>query len=275
MNAKSTATKTTRKPAAKPITPAPVVSGALKDLEKQTPVVASGAPAEEKAMAVSTQTLISAISNAVVSYKYALQIEMATGLCLFAEYDGISRDSKQKLQEIYVAAGYDAKDQFKAEYKTVRRRIDAAAELFNWIGEDKIAELIENRAEMAAINALVQYLEQYNLRGINSVFALVGKPVKQVRQAPVEMPVTQQEAEKPSEAPAPSVAQAVADQIAKDRQERAEKEDTSILKRFSSEHVSVSVAQGTTREELMQIAMELLEFANTIPAVKKEMAKAA
>jgi hypothetical protein len=278
-----------RKPAAKPIAtnngngeaihPA-IIEASLKAIEKTV---------EEKHLAVSTQTMVSAITNAAISSKYALQLELATGLVLFAEADGISRDSKQALQKIYVLAGYDAEDQYKSDYKTVRRRIDVAAELFNWIGQNKLAELIENRAEMAAITALVQFLEQYNFKGINSVLALVGKPVKQPRKAPAEkstgtpaqvvaeakpaeapQAITEEKpAEKPSETTvedAGPVAEAVAAEIEKSRAARGgrRKNDVPGTLNFSTEHVQVIVQPNASKAEITGIVMQLLEFVNTI-----------
>lgn len=254
--------------------PAPqILEGALKNLGAMSENIHE----QEKHSPVSTQTMVSAITNAAVSIKYAMQLELATGLVLFAEHDGVNRDSKQALQKIYCQAGYDAEDQYKPEYKTVRRRIDAAGELFDWIGHDKIAQLIEHRAEMAAITALVQHLEQYNLRGINSVLALVGKPVKPGRKPPMEVAADKQpsEAKKPEPAPetpkeeaprAPteaerSVAEALGAQIDRSRAERQDKPGTL---RFNTENVQVIVAPDATRAELIQITMELLQFAETL-----------
>jgi ribosomal protein L12E/L44/L45/RPP1/RPP2 len=282
MNIKNTG-KTRRSPA-KPIEaqPAPaIIDGALKNLEK----ISSEKP-QEKRIAVSTQTMISAITNAAISYRYSLQLELATGLILFTETDGISRESKQALQKIYTQAGYDCETQYGSDYKTVRRRIDANAELFDWIGQEKVSQLIENRAEMAAINALVQHLEQYNLKGINSVLALVGKPVKQPtppKEAPkaTEQPKAEEGKQpektskgKPEEAQQTSaVAELIGRAVEQGRAERGEqkrrKTDSPDVLTFSSEHVQVMVSPEASKDELMRISLELLQFAETLEIAEK------
>lgn len=243
---------------------------------------------DEKPHTVSTATFISAINNATVSYKYALQLEMSTGLVLFAEAGEASRDSKRALQQVYIAAGYDCADQYKQDYKTIRRRIDASAALFDWMGKETILKLIENRAEMNAIMACVQHLEQYNLKGINSVLALCGRPVILKREKPAEKNAdepkeepkkaisvrqyqdkdTHQETQKAA-APATEsnmeVAKALGQHITEMREQRA-KEGTKFI---NTENIRVEVDAKATKAEIIQLSMQLLALAGTMPDVAK------
>lgn len=222
--------------------------------------------ATDKPLVVSTQTMISSIIEASGFGKKALQLELATGLSLFFEMNGVDRDTKQALQKIYVQAGYDAEDQFKSEYKSCRRRIFASAELYNWIGHDVISGWIGTAKEKKALTAIVKQLEsQYELRGINSVFALVGKQVIG-RKAPKEK-APEETPEKPQEDTNNEVANLVATNIEQARKERNQrKSDQPGVLNFNTEHVQVTVMPNATKEELIKLSLELLQFADTITA---------
>lgn len=229
-----------------------VIEDALKNIDKVA----------DKPLTVSTQTLTAAIVEASGFGKKALQLELATGIALFMESNGVDRDTKQALQRIYEQAGFLCRDQFSSDYKTVRRRIDAAAELYNWIEHTTISEWMGSSKEKKAITNIVKGLEQYDLRGINSVFALVGKQVVG-RKAPKEK--APDEAEKPKEEANDEVANLVATNIESARRERSQrKSDQPGVLNFSTEHVQVTVMPNATKEELINLAMQLLQFSETI-----------
>lgn len=254
------------------------IEGAMKEEPKATTPAKIDEHAAEKLSSVSTATFISAITNATMSYKYALQLELATGLVLFAEAGEANRDSKRALQQVYISAGYDCADQYKQDYKTIRRRIDASATLFDWMEIDTILKLIDNRAEMNAIMAVVQHLEQYNLKGINSVLALCGKPVILKREKPADgddnkqpkgeakkthsVKEYQQKQKEASASNAP--ANEKEGQQASSREQQAA-EGTRFL---NTEHIRVEIAASATKAELMDIAMKMLAIANALPDVE-------
>jgi hypothetical protein len=87
---------------------------------------------------------------------------------------------------VYVAAGWDAEDQFSTEYKTCLRRINIASILFTHIGADVITTWIAGAVEMMIITSLVDHLAPYNLRSMDGVLAYCGKqrlPTKTVANA--------------------------------------------------------------------------------------------
>lgn len=287
MSATKTTTATKRATSAKPI--APVVSEALKNIETITKAAAEAPKKTEKRddsrfLAISLNTYVSAISSAAISYKFALQMELSVGLALFAEFGDTDRDAKRALSQVYQQSGYDCEKMDGADYKTVQRRIGAAADLFKFLKKDKIDEWTANTAEMASIQAIAKELEQYNLKGINSVLALVGKPVTLPRaKAKPAAAVPQQAAptgeapkqEEPSEGQVKEVAQILATGIQQAREQVAEEARNRRITdmvgafNFSTEHVQVVIAPEATKSELIRLSMQLLEFAETL-AVAEE-----
>jgi hypothetical protein len=287
---KTTTTKTLRKPAAKPISamsgPA-IAEETLKDIAQ----VAHAQPSlpQEGKLVISMDTFVQAINTANMSYKFAFYMEMAVCLAMFAEAGDTSKDAKKSLYEVYARAGYDCKDITSSEYKTVNRRINAGAALFDWLGKDKVNSWLAGTAEMTSLNAIVKQLEFHNLRGINSVLALTGKPVALPRdKAKIDASRLAEASTQVSNAPAPAapqepsgaakaVAEGVGVAIEQSRQERAvggqEKhrrvEDKEGVLVFSSEHVKVSVSPNATRQELINLATELLQFAATLDVVEE------
>lgn len=288
MSATKTTTATKRATSAKPI--APVVSEALKNIETITKAAATAPKKTEKRddsrfLAISLNTYVSAISSAAISYKFALQMELSVGLALFAEFGDTDRDAKRALSQVYQQSGYDCEKMDGADYKTVQRRIGAAADLFKFLKKDKIDEWTANTAEMASIQAIAKELEQYNLKGINSVLALVGKPVTLPRDKakPAAASAPQQAAptgeapkqKEPSEGQAKEVAQMLATGIQQTREQVAEEARNRRITdmvgafNFSTEHVQVVIAPEATKSELIRLSMQLLEFAETL-AVAEE-----
>jgi hypothetical protein len=133
--------------------------------------------AQQSTLSVSTQTYVSAISSAAISRKFALQLEIAVGLAVYAEHGGTSREAKQALYQIYLAAGYDCSDQYGSSYKTVNRRINASGYLFDKLGISQVREWIAGGVEMQLINSIAGQLENFSFGSVNAVLEYVGRPV--------------------------------------------------------------------------------------------------
>lgn len=150
------------------------------------PAPEEGAPAiregkkDNRFTQISMPVYVKALTDALMNRKAAIRLEMAVGLSVFIRYGSVDNVSKIQLQRVYQEAGYQTATSKDADYKTVRRRIDAAAGLFDFIGPDEIAEVTANNDEDAEIRALVRYLEDnYDFYTINGVLEKIGKPVAQ------------------------------------------------------------------------------------------------
>lgn len=258
---------------------------------------------DERFLGISTATLVTAIENAAGFSKSALHLELAVGLLLFANHGKADLAAKKDLAIVYQQAGYKCATPNDEDYKTVNRRINVAAEFFDWLdGADVVKGWITATSEMQSIQAIVRHLEdEFNFKGMNSVMAHIGKPVilkrdrerirKQVEAAsparttgepagpqPILPEQKSAEGQKQSEKAAeqPTAGQTgVAAALAQKSQETAQaaaKGET--LRRRASDkqdthviqtaHMRVEVPMNVTKEELIQISTELLMLANTL-----------
>ena len=71
------------------------------------------------------------------SRRGALQMELAVGLVLFAQ-ETTNPTGKAALKSVYHAAGYECMAKVDRDYKTVNRRLNTMAKLFDILGLDKI-----------------------------------------------------------------------------------------------------------------------------------------
>lgn len=130
------------------------------------------------AQIISLETYISNIAKAMGSRRVALQIELSVGLSVFATHGSTSKEARDMLNQIYVNAGWRSVDPRGVDYKTVNRRINATASLFEKLGAEEINNAIGSNKEQRAINAIAKHLEHYKLLTVNDVFAFAGRPVK-------------------------------------------------------------------------------------------------
>jgi hypothetical protein len=243
-------------------------------------------PAKAEYKPVTEKAMIDAISDAGAWSKQALEMELATGLALFAANGGVSLESKRQLQAIYVQAGYKADAISSEHYKTVRRRIDASAGLYEHIGHDEIVSWIGRAKDRNAIQKIVSNLEEYNLDSIQSVFALIGKKPAAKPKANAQAIGSQKSSEAPqssetqqpmglptvslpegSKEALPETAKIIGAAVAEGRTARGRRAtDIEGAATIKTEHVSILIAPDAPREELMEISMKLLEYINTMQA---------
>lgn len=125
---------------------------------------------------ISLETYINNLAKSMASRRIALQIELSVGLSIFAIYGDTSNEAKTALAKLYGEAGYRCATPKEMDYKTVNRRINATASLFDKIGIESIQSAIGSNKEQRAINAIAKSLESYKLHTVNDVLAYVGKP---------------------------------------------------------------------------------------------------
>ena len=233
---------------------------------------------DKRFTAISLHTYVSALTSAMVSAKYALLLELSVSLAVYYENKGASRDAKRSIAVIYNQAGWNNLDPKDEDYKTVQRRIGVSGLLYDWLGESQIGEWLEGVHEMQAIQKISHSLEEYDLRGMNSVLALVGKPVKRVSPKEKEQEKTKaaqaqakeqpKAEEKKPEQPAkegPKVdwsgtehggaeQQGNVTQLRRRTDDVAEEGTLFIV----TQHLKIAIPPETTKDEMLQAAQELL-----------------
>lgn len=122
-----------------------------------------------------SSALIKARSGEFTNRRNALQIELAVGLVHFAQ-ESTSQLGKSALKVSYHAAGYMCMAKIDRDYKTVNRRINMTANLFENLGLDEISGWwgSENGTE-ARISRVVKGLSEYAFESVDDVLEFVGK----------------------------------------------------------------------------------------------------
>lgn len=165
--------------------------------------------------------LAQAIANAALSRRAALQMEMCVSLLHFTqETDGADTTGKANLKAIYNAAGYDCLAKVDRDYKTVNRRINAMAKLFDKLGSSLVNGWIADKGDTeATLNYIATELDTYAFYTLDDVHEYVGVETSTKRQAkqtsgPVTVttpePSESEEEEQAEEAAAPAAFDAVA-----------------------------------------------------------------
>lgn len=237
---------------------------------------------------ISKSTYVAALTNSLVSNKYALQLEMATCLAVFMETGNVGRDAKQVLMGVYADAGYDCLHHTGADYKTVSRRINVSALLFTHIGRVSIENMCDGAVEMMVINSIVGGLEPLNLKTIDGILSFVGKPTREKSQIVDQNEPTQPEnsqSELANNESAPDTATVVSQRIANDELDLTEssEEDIVRLEKWLSTHsetplrhqwelnngfrhidigmLHVSIPPNTSKDDIIRAAMAMLAMA--------------
>lgn len=253
---------------------------------------------DKRLLAISDKSCVTALEKALGFGKSALHLEIAVSLSIFAfSPNGADRESKRHAMEIYKEAGFDTNPEGE-DYKTVNRRINAAAALYEKQGRDMFVEAMDGAKEGKAIEALKNFLTQeFNFNGINAVLAAAGKPVKQYNTPEYQAKRTEEAAKdtksqaegekatkvegqpaaegKPAEQQAQTVtpedkatAAAVGERMEQPTMTDAEKAsmarrstDTPNAVIIATEHLHLAIPRDISRDELQQLALKIMEFA--------------
>ena len=115
---------------------------------------------------LSIETCVSALSNAALSRKLALQIEIAVSFGIFTVAGNSDREARQTLCDAYATAGYQCLTADDIDYKTVNRRVNATADLFNAISLRTVRKWIGHNCEQSMLAAIVEGLRPYEIQSI-------------------------------------------------------------------------------------------------------------
>ena len=269
------------------------IKGALKNADKPVQT-----PAQPKAP--SNKIFTDALKGTVGFYKQAFHVEGAVCLVYFATH-GMKADKKTRaeLRPIYAAAGFDCADKNGSEYITVQRRTDAFARLFDWLGQNEINPL-EDWAEGAkpadAIGLIAERLRKDKLDTIRAVLVKAEdarlqrapKARKQPEQAaegtPAETTGEQPQGDFQAKGPAPEGQEptgaeaAMLNAAAAQAEGQPQPQPAPRNRRYEDRlpvlqtaHVRLAVPPEATREELMELASMILDFAKNLQPAPAEV----
>lgn len=210
---------------------------------------------------------INALSGAEGFHRDALQLELAVGLSVFsvkADAAKATLPAKKALRDIYAKAGYACATPQGEDYKTVNRRINVAADLYQHIGgRETIVDWVGDASPKQQVAEIMAHVKQYDFNSVNDVLAHMGKAVAVKRPREPQAPTT------PSDA---AIAAAAALSI---------RNLTAGLKLpegrvFQHGSMTVAVPLEATYDEVMAIVTDLTVFAaTTLRAKEMEPAPAA
>ena len=129
---------------------------------------------------LSSRVCVNLLNDSILTRKAALQSEVAIGVSLFYAAKTVSRDSKQMLGRIYAEAGYDCATKLGQDYKTVNRRINAAAALFEKIGFNSLHELVNGKTEYQLVGLVQERVKSLELVSIEDVLTYTGKNTRKL-----------------------------------------------------------------------------------------------
>lgn len=191
--ATTTKTTSTRKPATKQATGADV-QAVLSDIQKRMGAAPAPAPAASNTAEGASATppaaphidiarYVAALAQAAGFSKASIDLEMAVCLSIFAESGEANLAAKKEVLAAYSGAGWKCDTHTGDDYKTVSRRLNAAAALFDKMGGKKaIDEVTAGVPVEAHIGAIVNHLAAtFELNSLNAVWAAAGRPVKNIR----------------------------------------------------------------------------------------------
>lgn len=202
-------------------------------------------------MKLSIETCAEALNHAAMNRKAAIQIELAVGLAVFHLHGNTAKEARAMLMGAYAAAGYRCAHINEMDYKTINRRINATAALYEKM---PVSKWVGRHSDQDAILCIGQGLEPYELFTIADVMRYCAPPSK---------PRVKVKA-KPHAAILGGPTTGHDKVIAQFR--RAADSANSI--RVATEHLTLVIPEGTPREEIIDMAMRLLQMRTEI---KKEL----
>lgn len=205
---------------------------------------------------LSISTCVTALNGAALSRKAAFQIELAVGLAVFLVEGDANKNAKSQLCEAYAAAGYQCLTTDDVDYKTVNRRINVTADLFNVVTVRTVKKWVGKSNENEMLDAIVKGLQPYELQNVSDVQRYCEPPKPRHVFTAIKSPVT---TIKPNaeilQGPAATGVKPANDML---RRATDEKDATQL----KTEHISVVVPKSADREELVKLARLLLDMAD-------------
>lgn len=206
----------------------------------------------------SIETCVAALNRAAMNRKAAFQIELASGLAVFLVNDGTTKEAKTVLCSAYASAGYQCLTPQDMDYKTINRRVNVTADLFNTLRVDKVKRWAGRHNDQHLIDALVSGLQPYELYGVRDVERLCKPPAPKVEHnnAPVSVAPATGILLGPVTNGTPSGQKKVADMF-----RYAAAEVAKGAKHIETEHLAIMIPDAVTSDELVQMAARLLSLA--------------
>lgn len=195
-------------------------------------------------MKLSIETCVEALASAAINRKHALQLELAVGLAVFLMHGSTSKEGRAMLVDAYAAAGYRCVHISEMDYKTVNRRINATAALFEKL---PVATWVGKHNDTLALKCICQGLEPYELYTISDVQRYALPAPKAASKAPVAV--------------APALDIVEGPRTGQDKIIQQFRRAADQWKHVNTLHLSVPIPDDTPRDEIIELAMQLLSIA--------------
>lgn len=203
---------------------------------------------------LSIETAVKAVADSLVMGRKALNTELAVCLAIFAAEGNTEQAAKSMVTEVYVKAGYDAANSNSRHYKTVNRRVNAAAGLFTMVSAPTVLEWVGKSQEEKMIAAILKGLDEYKFDSMDDVLEFCGRPNNRTTKA--TQASDQQQAKGPDD-----------QEVGKDQgeeqgeqQAKAEKPGPKML-RFVSHRVRVEIREDAPSEDMLKVAAKIIRAA--------------
>lgn len=202
-------------------------------------------------MKLSIETCVQALNNAALNRKAAMQLELSVSLGVFLVHGGASKEAKQALTETYAAAGYRCIRANEMDYKTVNRRVNAAALLYENLPVTKWAGKHGEGALLQSIHMGLSPYEFYTISDVLRFCTPAAKPTGPKVEAEPHGTILTPTPHQRTTGQDKVIAQfrRAADQVAKG------------ARHIETPHLALMIPEGTTPEEMIEMAMKLLELA--------------
>lgn len=202
-------------------------------------------------MKLSIETCASALKHAAINRKASIQLELSTGLAIFHMNGGTNKDARSQLVDAYTEAGYDCKRFAGMDYKTVNRRINAAASLYEKL---PVAKWVGRLEEMDIIRAVCEGLAPYEFYTIQDVLRFAAPEKVYVNKTPV--PPMHDILAGPASVGNRSGQDKVMSQF-----RRASDHAGDGARLVSTDNLSLAIPKDVSRDEIIAFATKLLSFA--------------
>ena len=133
--------------------------------------------ANKTALVIDYKVMCSAIADAALNRKAALNVELAVSCIHFVqEVGGADKTGRSNLKSIYNSSGYICMERADRDYVTVNRRITAMGKAFDKLGSSLVNTWVESAADTnSAIAAVLDGLAVHGFATLNDVEVFAGK----------------------------------------------------------------------------------------------------
>lgn len=200
-------------------------------------------------MLLTLETCTTALGAAIVNRKTAVQLELAVGLAVFFSQGGPTKEARKMLVSAFAMSGYECSALGDKEYKTVNRRINATASLYDKLPISKWVGTLEG---MNAIHAIFDGIGPYGLETIQDVLRFA---------APAKAYVNKTRVKPDDSILGGPVGHASGQEKVMTQFRRASDQIAEGSLRVSTEHLSLAIPKDVDHDEIVRLAMQLLSLA--------------